>query len=99
MRAMSELREERKRAGRMDDIDLGELIRRDGGRCHICGKKVGKREKFGKARGKWKDRRDYPTVDHIVPISRGGTHTWDNVKLAHLSCNAKKGGKLVITVT
>jgi 5-methylcytosine-specific restriction endonuclease McrA len=31
-----------------------------------------------------------PTVDHIVPIARAGTHTWDNVQLAHAHCNSLK---------
>jgi len=31
-----------------------------------------------------------PTVDHIIPIARAGTHTWDNVQLAHWSCNSLK---------
>ena len=29
-------------------------------------------------------------VDHVVPRSRGGTHTWDNVVAACRSCNARK---------
>lgn len=96
-RTMAELRGERKRAGRIEPIDLDELIRRDKGKCYLCGKKVAKREKFGKSRGKGTDRKLYPTVDHVVPLSRGGEHTWDNVKLAHLSCNASKGGRITLT--
>ena len=30
------------------------------------------------------------SLDHIVPLSRGGTHTLDNVQLAHLACNERK---------
>lgn len=29
-------------------------------------------------------------IDHVVPRSRGGTHTWDNVVAACRSCNARK---------
>ena len=35
-------------------------------------------------------RRMYPTIDHIIPLSKGGSHTWDNVRLAHMACNAGK---------
>jgi 5-methylcytosine-specific restriction endonuclease McrA len=35
-------------------------------------------------------KRLYPTIDHIIPLSKGGSHTWDNVRLAHMSCNAGK---------
>lgn len=31
------------------------------------------------------------TLEHIIPLSRGGTHTWDNVAPSHLLCNGKKG--------
>jgi 5-methylcytosine-specific restriction endonuclease McrA len=34
-----------------------------------------------------------PSLDHIVPVSLGGTHTWANVQLAHLRCNVSKGNR------
>ena len=38
-------------------------------------------------------------IDHIVPLSRGGTHTWDNVQPLHWNNNASKGdGVLVCSV-
>lgn len=91
--AMRELRQERIAAGKVEDVELDALIERDGGICHLCGTKVSPRKKFrrGEKRG---DMSMYPTVDHIIPLSRGGHHTWENVKLAHLSCNARKGGRL-----
>lgn len=30
------------------------------------------------------------TIDHFVPVSKGGTHTWDNVGPAHYRCNMDK---------
>lgn len=89
---MAELRRERIRAGKVEDVTLDALIKRDGGICYLCGKKVTKRRKFkrGEKRG---DMRMYPSVDHVIPVSRGGSHTWNNVKLAHRSCNSKKGGR------
>ena len=35
------------------------------------------------------------TIDHIVPQSKGGKTTWDNVVMASLEANAKKGDKSV----
>lgn len=32
----------------------------------------------------------YPSVDCIVPMSKGGGYTWDNVQLAHCICNSVK---------
>jgi 5-methylcytosine-specific restriction endonuclease McrA len=31
------------------------------------------------------------SVDHVVPLSRGGEHSLDNVQCAHLRCNCIKG--------
>lgn len=33
------------------------------------------------------------TVDHVVPRSRGGTHTWDNVVAACRPCNLRKADR------
>ncbi|MGH2728672.1 MAG: HNH endonuclease, partial [Actinomycetota bacterium] len=33
-------------------------------------------------------------VDHVIPRSRGGTHTWDNVVAACKRCNSRKENRL-----
>jgi 5-methylcytosine-specific restriction endonuclease McrA len=33
----------------------------------------------------------YPSIDHIVPMSKGGDHVWNNVQVAHIICNSYKG--------
>ncbi len=33
------------------------------------------------------------TIDHVLPRSRGGKHTWDNVVIACGSCNSRKGNR------
>ncbi len=32
-------------------------------------------------------------LDHVVPRTQGGTHTWDNVVAACRRCNTRKGGR------
>lgn len=72
-------------------ITLIEVAKRDNNICQICGGVVD-----------WGDienghiRRMYPTIDHIVPLSKGGRHTWENVQLAHMSCNAHKFDKITV---
>ena len=34
-------------------------------------------------------------IDHVVPRSRGGTHTWDNVVAACRPCNTRKEDRLL----
>lgn len=53
---------------------------RDNHTCQYCGK-VPKKEEL--------------TIDHVVPRSKGGKTTWENVVLACIKCNMKKGSKLV----
>lgn len=33
------------------------------------------------------------TLDHVLPRSRGGTHTWNNVVIACAPCNGRKGNR------
>lgn len=35
------------------------------------------------------------TLEHILPLSKGGTHTWDNVAPAHLLCNTRKDNEVM----
>lgn len=39
------------------------------------------------------------TVDHVVPLSRGGQHTLANVQCAHLRCNSMKQDTLCIMMS
>lgn len=59
-------------------ISLHELYHRDKGKCGICGKEVLPKD---------------ASLDHIIPIARGGKHQWSNIQLAHLKCNKKKSNK------
>ncbi len=34
------------------------------------------------------------TLDHVIPTSKGGTHTWDNVVTACETCNNRKGDRI-----
>jgi 5-methylcytosine-specific restriction endonuclease McrA len=63
-------------------ITLTYLVQRDAGRCGICRRLV--RAKSGAMRA---------SIDHIIPLSKGGTHTLDNVQLAHYHCNLSKGNR------
>lgn len=74
-----------------NDITLLGVYERDGGICQICGMPVDKNARDGR-----KIYRDYPTVDHIIPLSHGGLHVWDNVQLAHMGCNAMKGDNFTV---
>lgn len=33
------------------------------------------------------------SIDHIIPLSKGGVHGPNNMQLAHVECNLKKGNQ------
>lgn len=66
-----------------DNIDPIAIFERDAWRCQICGCKTPKSK-----RGTIHDKA--PELDHIIPLSKGGLHSFDNVQCTCRSCNAKK---------
>lgn len=71
-------------------ISLDRLIKRDKNTCHICGGRCDKRDYSLDENINFIVGPKYPSIDHVQPLSRGGSHTWDNVKLAHCICNSIK---------
>lgn len=60
------------------------LFARDGYRCQYCGRHR------ASLRG-----RQFLTRDHVVPMSRGGENTWENVVTACSACNNRKASHLL----
>jgi len=54
------------------------IFARDQSRCQYCGKRFSTTEL---------------SLDHVVPRSRGGTSTWENVVCCCIQCNVRKGGR------
>lgn len=68
-------------------ISLAKLYERDNGICYLCGKKCEYSEDYNS--------NTYPTIDHVVPIAKGGMDEWKNIRLAHRFCNLAKGVEIV----
>ena len=54
------------------------IFARDNNRCQYCGKKFSTAEL---------------SLDHIVPRSRNGANSWENIVCSCMKCNVRKGGK------
>lgn len=54
------------------------VFARDGNRCQYCGLQFPMSEL---------------SLDHVVPRSRGGTTSWENIVCACVACNVRKGGR------
>lgn len=70
-------------------ISLDKLIKRDNNICYICNRECNRLDYTYKGNtfvaGNY-----YPSIDHVIPLAKGGTHEWENVKLAHRICNSLK---------
>jgi hypothetical protein len=76
-------RRARKLNATIEKFSLLEIYERDKWRCQICGKKVDRRLKHPNPLSK--------SLDHIIPLAKGGSHSRANVQLAHLVCNLSIG--------
>ena len=71
----------------VETFDRLEIFERDGWVCGICGLPVDRELA-------WPDPMS-ASLDHIVPVSRGGKHARANAQCSHLVCNVKKGASAV----
>lgn len=69
----------RKRNTFVEQVDAQKVFERDAGICGICKNSVSLKEFH---------------IDHIIPLSKHGEHSYANVQLAHPFCNMQKGAKL-----
>lgn len=63
--------------GRHTAEDIRQQYARQNGRCFYCGAKVGKKYH----------------VDHVIPVSKGGSNGPENLVIACRPCNDSKGAK------
>ncbi len=65
-------------------VNRSEIWLRDAGICHICETPADP--------AKWH-------LDHVIPLSRGGTHGPENVAVSHPACNHRKSAHLLEEMT
>lgn len=74
-----------RRAAGLSVMSVGDIAKRDGCRCHICHRKI---DLNLPGTAKWG-----PTIEHITPVSLGGTNEPSNLALAHRHCNTARGNR------
>lgn len=85
---MAVIRARRLGATVIEPFDREAVFERDGWTCYLCGLPV--------QRGVSAFDPDSATVDHVVPLSRGGEHSVRNARTAHLRCNSAKQDRALI---
>lgn len=78
----------RKRSATVERVNPNRVFARDGWRCHLCGKAADATK-----RGTYHP--NAPELDHILPLSKGGEHSYANTACAHRKCNAAKSDRII----
>lgn len=68
----------KKRPTRNVNFSRKNIYVRDSYTCQYCGKK---------------EKEERLSFDHVIPSSKGGTTTWDNIVTCCIPCNTKKGSR------
>ena len=67
-------------------IAADQVVREYGSSCHICGEEIDLSLPRTSRMGL--------TIDHVIPLAKGGSDEMDNLKPAHWICNNRKSDKL-----
>jgi len=87
-RGYKKARRAKTKGAHAENIKPSDIFDRDGWRCQMCGIQTPK-----SSRGTY--RRNAPELDHVTPLSRGGTHTWQNLQCLCRPCNAWKSDRII----
>lgn len=75
-------RRAREKAAFVEDVSPAAVFAADGYRCHLCDQMTDPLERVPHPKA--------PTVDHVVPLAKGGTHERANCRTACFRCNCGK---------
>lgn len=85
LRKKTQLRRALTRTSEAELIDRDLVGARDSWKCGICRRKVNQALAYPHRRS--------ASLDHVVPLSQGGSHTYANVRISHLGCNHARGNR------
>lgn len=74
-----------------------QVAHRQGRKCWLCGARVLPDDREPGRGSQPRQGAAYPVVDYVVLPENGGSHAWDNVRLAHVAC--QRGRRLRPEVT
>lgn len=79
-RAYTQTYRDQQSAQTLEDVDRQRVIDRDGNACYLCGVSMNE---------------DEIILDHVIPLSRGGPHCEDNLRVCCKRCNLRKCARLL----
>ncbi len=66
----------------VEDVNRLEVFMADGYKCYLCGKKTDPKRCYPHPKS--------PTIDHVIPLNKGGLHERANCRTACARCNSAK---------
>jgi len=91
VRALCRRRSKRMRDARKVPYLDSDIFNRDNWVCQLCDKPIDPNAEYRNDDGSVN--LEYKSIDHVIPISKGGADAPDNVQAAHLGCNIAKGAR------
>ena len=73
-------RRAREKSGAIGNVDYASILKRDRMVCYLCKRKVKKKDL---------------QFDHVIPVSKGGPHSQQNVAITHRWCNRSKSDSIL----
>lgn len=77
----------RRRAQKIGPVNYREIIERDKGACYLCGLPIDITLLRADPMSKH--------FDHVIPLSKGGPHSMENIRLTHARCNYRKRDRIL----
>lgn len=84
-RELGRRRDARKRNATISTVNYEHILERDGMYCYICEQTILPHHILH--------------FDHVIPLSRNGAHSEENIKPTHQQCNLRKGDRLLSEMT
>jgi hypothetical protein len=81
-RIQKQRRRARERGAFVEDVDVMVLCEQQNRECWLCGGKIRLDKKSPHPKSL--------SIDHLIPFSLGGEHSYRNCAAAHLGCNSRK---------
>lgn len=80
------IRDRRVRQSTIEHFTREEIFERDGWVCHLCGRPIPRELKFPDPFS--------ASLDHVIPVAKGGEHSRENTAASHFRCNIRKGARV-----
>jgi len=85
LRAKTQRRRAATKGVLVENVDRDVVGERDSWRCGVCRRKISRVLVYPHPRS--------ASLDHVIPLSHGGEHSYVNTRITHLECNTRRSNR------